>query len=381
MNANPAAMDFSLYAFELPLRQPLSTSHGQAIKLRGLLASITDEHGHIGWGQSMELPQAAPEVLAAELAQHRQNPEPTEVLEFPDCSSQPTHTAIALDQAWYDLQARQQNQPLWQWLNPNQTNPPSHLPLNALISGGSATTDTGAGAGADVVQAAQQATDQGYPAVKLKVGAANWETELATIAQVRQAVGPEVALRLDANGAWDLPTAQARLAQLECYDIDYIEEPVSALEQLAELAATSPVPIAADESIQGLAGWRQAIQLASQQKLAALVVKPTTVGHLTGVFQLLAADPGFRLVVTSALDSSLGLACAAHFAAALSSCEPCGLDTAQLLAADLCQPPLTSSQGQLSVPAGSGLGVAPHPPALAKLSQPLARGQCRRIEL
>ena len=323
MNANPAAMDFSLHVFELPLRQPLNTSHGQTTKLRGLLASITDGHGHTGWGQSMELPQAAPEVLAAELAQHRQNPKPSEVLEFPDCSSQPTHTAIALDQAWCDLQARQQNQPLWQWLNPDQTVPPSRLPLNALISGGSDN--------ADAAQAAEQAAAQGYLAIKLKIGSDDWETELATITQVRQDIGPEVALRLDANGAWNMPTAQARLAQLEPYGIDYVEEPANGLDQLAELSATSPVPIAADESIQGLAGWRQAIQLASQQELAVLVVKPTTIGDLTGVFQLLAAaqaNPDFRLVVTSALDSSLGIACAAHFAAALGSFEPCGLDTA-----------------------------------------------------
>ncbi len=87
---------------------------------------------------------------------------------------------------------------------------------------------------------------RGYPAVKVKVRDA---TGVALVAAVREAVGPEVALRVDANGAWDVDTAATMITRLARYDLEYVEQPVATLDDLARVRRRVDVPIAADECI------------------------------------------------------------------------------------------------------------------------------------
>ncbi len=101
-------------------------------------------------------------------------------------------------------------------------------------------------------EAALQAIEAGFTTLKLKAGAER-ETEdlVARVRAIRQAVGPDVRLRLDVNGAWDLPTAQDRLEAVERFDIQYVEQPLPAddADGAAELRRRVGVPIAADEAV------------------------------------------------------------------------------------------------------------------------------------
>ncbi len=180
-------------------------------------------------------------------------------------------------------------------------------------------------------------------------------------------------------------TAEANLAQLEPFDIDYVEEPTDGLAALTELAAASLVNIAIDESIQNLADLNQVLTPASHQKAPVLVIKPTVLGDLAQLWQTLSKVGNLsklRVVITSAMDSSLGIAAAAHFATALalaakqqpSQMDPCGLGTASLLAADLCASSLEISQGKLLLPKGPGLGLVPCDQAINNCATKVAQG-------
>ena len=104
-----------------------------------------------------------------------------------------------------------------------------HVPVNALVDGPFS------------VQALR-----GYPAVKVKVRDA---AGLALVAAVRDAVGPGIGLRVDANGAWDVDTAVTMITRLARHDLEYVEQPVATLDDLARVRRRVAVPIAADECI------------------------------------------------------------------------------------------------------------------------------------
>ncbi len=383
MTARTEELEFTLYEFHLPLREALRTSHGLTIQRRGLLLRLADGNGYVGWGQSMPLPHRPSRVLSQELTtwQDKALQDPAGISHWP-------HSAAAASTAWSDLQARRAELPLYRWLLRSQL--PAHnqaadegafteqvaLPLSALMPTGSPES---------VAQAGKLAVSEGYCAAKLKVGSDRFETDLLRIESLRQAVGPSLKLRLDANQAWDLSTAEANLAQLEPFDIDYVEEPTGRLAALTELAAASPVNIAIDESIQNLADLNQVLTPASHQKAPVLVIKPTVLGDLAQLWQTLSKIGNLsklRVVITSAMDSSLGIAAAAHFATALalaakqqpSQMDPCGLGTASLLAADLCASSLEISQGKLLLPKGPGLGLVPCDQAINNCATKVAQG-------
>ena len=140
------------------------------------------------------------------------------------------------------------------------------------------------------------------------------------------------------------------------------------LAALADIASRSPIPVAADESISSIADLSRLPKLG----IPVAVIKPAVLGSLCKLFaasQML-LDEGVKVVVSSALDTSIGIACAAHFAAALGLRHtPCGLATAQWLADDLAAP-LKIADGQISLPSAPGLGITPKPDALERLCHP-----------
>lgn len=260
---------------------------------------------------------------------------------------------------------------------------PRAIPVNALISGGVAGE-----VAEDVAKSGKLAADAGFPAVKLKVGNRELEDDIARVRALREAVGSEIAIRLDANGAWSPSEALQALHSLMPFDIEYVEEPLANfsssnnhatfaepanLAALADIAARSPIPIAADESISSVADLSRLPKLG----IPVAVVKPAVLGNLCELFaasQML-LDEGVKVVVSSALDTSIGIACAAHFAAALGlSHTPCGLATAHWLADDLAEP-LKIADGHISLPSTPrsstpGLGITPKTDALERLCHP-----------
>jgi O-succinylbenzoate synthase len=197
--------------------------------------------------------------------------------------------------------------------------------------------------------------------VKLKVGmAARDEEEIARVAAVRAAIGPDIALRLDANGAWTPEQAITMLRRLADFDLALVEQPVPAwdIEGLARVRRSVSVPIAADEAVTS----REAVeQLCAAEAVDALVLKLPVVGGITVAHALaeLAARHQCAIVVTSVFEAGIGLAAALHTAAAVpGELLACGLATASSLVTPLVIGLPEPIHGQLAIPHhGPGLGV------------------------
>lgn len=183
----------------------------------------------------------------------------------------------------------------------------------------------------------------GYRTVKVKVGDRD---DLARVAAVRAALGPDIGLRVDANGAWSVSRAIDRIQALSRHDLEFVEEPVSGLEALARVREGVVVPIAADESVRSLADIAELRRLGSAD---VLVLKVQACGGVRNALAW-AEAAAIPVTVTSMIESSIGLAAGAALAAALPELTlACGLATASLLAADVTKDPLTAVAGEVSV--------------------------------
>lgn len=175
--------------------------------------------------------------------------------------------------------------------------------------------------------------------------------DLDRVEAVRAALGPQGRVRVDANGAWDVDDAQRRLTALARFDLEYAEQPCATAEELAELRvrlarAGVQVPIAADESIRRSGDPERVVALAAAD-IAVLKVQP--LGGVRRCLEL-AERLGLPVVVSSALESSVGLAAGVALAAALPELPyACGLNTATMFTTDVTDDPLVAVDGMISV--------------------------------
>ncbi|UPL14875.1 o-succinylbenzoate synthase [Microbacterium galbinum] len=159
--------------------------------------------------------------------------------------------------------------------------------------------------------------------------------DIARVRAVREAMGPEGRIRVDANGLWNIDEAEHAVHALNEFDLEYVEQPCATVEELAELRTRVKhlgIPVAADESIR-----KSSDPLAVARAGAAdlIVVKAQPLGGVTHALQLIAAT-GLPAVVSSALDTAVGLSQGAALAAALPHLDyDCGLGTASLFLDDV----------------------------------------------
>lgn len=171
--------------------------------------------------------------------------------------------------------------------------------------------------------------------------------DLARVRAVREVLGAEGRVRLDANAAWNVDEAEHALRLLASFDLEYVEQPCASVGELEELRARVQdlrIPIAADESIR-----RARDPDAAARVVDIVIVKAAPLGGIGAALGLV-ERLGKPAVVSSALDTSVGLSMGAHLAAALPELpHDCGLGTAALLAADVTDDPLLPEDGQIPV--------------------------------
>ncbi|MPZ52760.1 MAG: o-succinylbenzoate synthase [Acidimicrobiia bacterium] len=199
----------------------------------------------------------------------------------------------------------------------------------------------------DPQTAARLVTESGASTAKVKVAAGhdNEESEMARLQAVSDALGPGGRLRIDVNGAWSLDEATRRLEALRVFDLEYVEQPVAAIADMVRLRARVDVPVAADESVRTSTDPMEVVA-AGGADLLVLKVQP-----LGGVWRTLdlAARSGLPVVISSALESSVGLSHGVRAAASLPELPyACGLGTAQLLGGDVTSRPLMAADGVIS---------------------------------
>jgi O-succinylbenzoate synthase len=195
----------------------------------------------------------------------------------------------------------------------------------------------------------------GATTAKVKVAEAgqSLQDDLDRVAAVRDVLGPAGRIRVDANGGWSVDQASDALTRLAAYDLEYAEQPCARVGELREVRLALArrgisVLVAADESIRKA---DDPMRVAREQAADLVVVKVAPLGGVRRALEIV-ADCGLPAVVSSALDTSVGMAAGVALAAALPQLPyACGLGTVALLGGDVCRSSL--------VPAGGVLPVGP----------------------
>lgn len=191
----------------------------------------------------------------------------------------------------------------------------------------------------------------GCRTVKVKVAESGQQLadDIARVAAVRHYLGPEGRIRLDANGGWNVDEAEHAIHALAASDLEYVEQPCSSIDELADIRKRVKymgLPIAADESVR-----RAADPLAVVQAKAAdlLVIKAQPLGGIRTAIRLVDAA-GLPVVVSSALETSVGISMGAHLAASIAELAfDCGLATVSLFESDITTEPLVPVNGLIDV--------------------------------
>jgi len=173
------------------------------------------------------------------------------------------------------------------------------------------------------------------------------------VAAVREVMGPAGRIRVDANGGWDLEQAREALARLARYGLEYAEQPCATVEDLARLRTAlarggTEVLVAADESIRKAS---DPLRVAREGAADVVVVKVAPLGGVRAALAVARAC-GLPTVVSSALDTSVGISAGVALAAALPELPfACGLGTVELMAGDVAVPSVVPRGGSLPVAA------------------------------
>jgi O-succinylbenzoate synthase len=169
---------------------------------------------------------------------------------------------------------------------------------------------------------------------------------VAAVRDALDAAGPGGAIRVDANGGWSVEAAQRMLRQLSRYGLEYAEQPCATLPELAALRRLIDIPIAADESIRKA---EDPLKVRAAGAADIVMVKVQPLGGVRAALRVAQAC-GLPAVVSSAVDTSVGLAAGVALAAALPELPyACGLATMSLLEGDVTADPLAEAGGRLPV--------------------------------
>jgi o-succinylbenzoate synthase len=214
----------------------------------------------------------------------------------------------------------------------------THVPVNATVPA------------VDPASAGRMVIESGCTTVKVKVAEVGQrlDDDIERVAAVRDALGAAGRIRVDANGAWDLPSAAAAIPRLAASagGLEYVEQPCRTLGEMRRLRSRVSVPLAADESVRTAA---DPVRIAGLDAADLVVVKVQPLGGVRRALEVVDAA-GLPAVVSSALETSVGLAAGVALAASLPSLPfACGLGTARLLDGDVTRAPLVPVDGAVAV--------------------------------
>ncbi|AXH36958.1 O-succinylbenzoate synthase [Humibacter sp. BT305] len=191
----------------------------------------------------------------------------------------------------------------------------------------------------------------GCRTVKVKVAeqGQTLDDDVARVRETRRILGPEGRLRLDANGGWNVDEAEHAIRTLEPYDLEYVEQPCATVDELAQVRSRIRdlgIPVAADESVRKAS---DPLAVARAGAADLLVIKAQPLGGVRRALEIVEAA-GLPAVVSSALETSVGIAMGAALAAALPSLEQdCGLATVDLFTGDVVRESLVPRDGRIRV--------------------------------
>jgi o-succinylbenzoate synthase len=312
--------------YVLHFKQPAGTSRGVYMERASwfIFISGNDNPAQIGIGECAPLPGLSPELnagFAEKLADVCKNIERYRDLKSTDLAEFPS-IKMGLETAFLDYQ----NKGTKIFYRNEFTEGKRGIKINGLVWMGSPEF---------LDEQIRSKLNDGYTCIKLKVGAIDFEAELALIKKTRKKYrAQDVAIRVDANGAFSPDEAMDKLKALAALDVHSIEQPVKAGQHdfLARLCACSPLPVALDEELIGIYSLRQKQELIDYIHPQFLVLKPSLHGGFDGCGEWIkiadTAHTGWW--ITSALESNIGLNAIAQWTFTLENNLHHGLGTGKL---------------------------------------------------
>jgi L-alanine-DL-glutamate epimerase-like enolase superfamily enzyme len=286
--------------YALPFREPYVTARGRLDRREMVLFRLRDEDGFVGLGEAVPLSMRGGSTLVRVVEELEElaglGAFEEDAMRGAPISAPARCAALT---ALLDLRGRRAG---------------AGAPVPAKDSGRSpdpvyCNATLVAGPAPAVAADAERWAGEGFSAFKLKLGAGR--DDVGQVRAVRDVVGEEARIRVDANGAWDVETARRTLAELEPLDIELAEQPAQTMAELRQVAGSTSIPIAADESIESRADAERAARTGSCHIGA---VKLAKVGGPEAAIEIAEALPCY---LSSALDGPVGIAAAAHGQAAI----------------------------------------------------------------
>ena len=345
-----------LYKFSIPLKEPFITSLGTDTAAENVLVKITTNKGITGFGEcSPYMPingesQDTCFIVGQYFAKALKGKDP---LQIEDCINLMdkiiygnSSIKSAFDIALYDIASQHAKVPLYKFLGGENN---KTIITDYTVSIGDPLT---------MAAAAVKIKEQGYPAIKIKLGK-DGKTDVERVKAIRKAVGDEIPLRIDANQGWKVKEAIETLKALAVFDIQHCEEPIARWKfmKLRKVKNNSPIPIMADESC---GDDHDAERLIDLNACDYFNIK---LGKSGGIFKALkivklAEAAGIHLQVGAMIESRLAMTAFAHFALSSPLIEHFDFDTALMFSED----PVTGgiiyeNNGVVKVPEAIGLGA------------------------
>jgi len=353
-----------IFCFDIPLREPFKISIGTMFGANNVAVRILTDSGLIGLGESCPFPPITGETQETNIAAARSlrelliGKDPLAIENFVRAagsflSSNPSMVA-GFDMALYDILGKA-----------------SSLPLYQLLGGEKSTLETDITADLDspkkMAAKAKRFVAAGYKKIKIKVGQ-DPEMDVARLEAIRDAIGYDYALSIDANQGWTVPQAVSALKRMEKFKIQYVEQPVAAWDMagLGAVRRQSPIPIMADEA---LFSPHDAIKLVREEACDYFNIKLMKSGGVLNALKIAHIGEGanIRAMVGCMLETRLALTAAAHLMAAQGNIIFADLDGNASHAVDPIAGGMMVKGGTITLPDKPGLGVDIDPAFLKKL--------------
>lgn len=330
--------------YALPFRQPYVTARGRLDRREMVLLRLRSEDGLVGVGEAVPLSLRGGAALAQvvdQLERLAERDSLDEAILRGDALALSAPARCAALSALLDLRGRRAAAD-----GSSSAGEASPVECNATLVAGEPRA---------VAADATRWAEDGFRTFKLKLGTGD---DLGQVYAVREAVGPRARIRVDANASWDVETAKRMLRALEPLEVELAEQPVATLEEAAELAASTTVPIAGDESIATRADAERAVALGA---CSLTGIKLSKVGGPEAAIEIAEVLPAY---ISSALDGPVGIAAAAQVAQTLAQTAKGrgaslahGLATQRLFSSTVAAVECELRDGKLHPPPGPGLGV------------------------
>jgi len=356
--------DVEIFLFDIPLVQPFRIAIGEMSAATDVLVRVRTDGGITGLGEACPFPPITGETQETNAAAAKairsqvlgRDPLAIESLLAevgPFVHSNPSAVA-AFDSAFYDILGKV-----------------AGLPLFRLLGGDKTSFETDITAGLDTPEAmAQRAKGfaaHAYRTIKVMVGQGA-DLDAARIRAIREAVGPEVNLRIDANQGWTVPQAVEALRKIADFKVEFVEQPVVAsdIPGMNAVRRASPIPVMADEACFLPA---DALKLIRAEACDYLNIKLMKAGGISNAVKIahLAEAANMRCMVGCMLESKIALTAAAHVVAACRNIVFADLDGNSEHTLDPVLGGVTVKAGTMTLPEAPGLGCDVDPAFLKKL--------------